>query len=223
MAQGRVRKVAVHGHRGARAKRPENTLAAFEYAIAAGVDAIELDVVLTADGSPMVAHDPVAPLTLAELRRQSPHIPTLPEVLALAQLGRFLFNIELKPFPNPVRLVGLAVPLVASLPGRVLFQSFDFAILHELRARAPGIPRGALFEDTTESFVSLAESAQAGFVAPEYHLVTEEQMRSAHAAGLQVITWTPNRKAEWQELIEAGVDGLITDDPAALIEYLKGA
>jgi glycerophosphoryl diester phosphodiesterase len=223
VAQGRVRNVTVHGHRGARARRPENTLAAFEYAIAAGVDAIELDVVLTADGAPMVAHDPVAPLTLAEVRRQSPHIPTLPEVLALAPLGRFLFNIELKPLPDSAGLVGLVAPLVASLPGRVLFQSFDFAILHELRRRAPEIPRGALFEDTTESFAALAESAQVRFVAPEYHLVTDEQVRSAHATGVPVITWTPNRQEEWQALIEAGVDGLITDDPAALIEYLKGA
>jgi len=47
----------VHGHRGARGLRPENTLPAFEYALSLGVDALELDVVMTRDGVPVVHHD----------------------------------------------------------------------------------------------------------------------------------------------------------------------
>src|SRR5437588_12753790 len=50
--------IAVHGHRGARAMRPENTLPAFEYAIAQGVDALELDMAVTKDGVVVVSHDP---------------------------------------------------------------------------------------------------------------------------------------------------------------------
>jgi glycerophosphoryl diester phosphodiesterase len=213
----------VHGHRGARACRPENTLAAFEYAIGAGVDAIEMDIVVTSDGVPVVAHDPFPGLTLAELRRRAPDVPTFQDVLALAPRGSFQFNIELKPFPDAGLVAGLVAPPAAALPGRVMFQSFDFAILHALGRRAPEIPRGALFEDTEEDFVSIAARAQAGIVAPEFHLVTREKVRAAHDAGLAVIAWTPNRPAEWKALIEAGVDGLITDDPAALMQYLKRA
>ncbi len=76
------RRVEVHGHRGARAMRPENTLAAFEYAINAGADFIELDVLATRDDVLVVTHDPlpnpvimkggperaVRELSLAELR-----------------------------------------------------------------------------------------------------------------------------------------------------------
>ena len=69
----------VIAHRGSSAEAPENTLPAFEAAVARGADAIELDVRLTADGAPVVIHDatldrttdrtgPVAALTLAELR-----------------------------------------------------------------------------------------------------------------------------------------------------------
>ena len=47
----------IHGHRGARGLRPENTIPAFECAIALGVDALELDVVMTRDGVPVVHHD----------------------------------------------------------------------------------------------------------------------------------------------------------------------
>src|SRR3984885_761445 len=63
MAQGpsdktSARRILVHGHRGARALRPENTLPAFEYAIAAGVDVLELDMAVTKDNILVVSHDP---------------------------------------------------------------------------------------------------------------------------------------------------------------------
>ena len=51
-------RIEVHGHRGARAVRPENTLPAFEYAIAHGVDVLELDLGITKDGVVVVSHDP---------------------------------------------------------------------------------------------------------------------------------------------------------------------
>ena len=44
------RRILVHGHRGARARRPENTLPAFQYALDQGVDVLELDVAVTKDG-----------------------------------------------------------------------------------------------------------------------------------------------------------------------------
>ena len=88
--------IQVHGHRGARAMRPENTLPAFEYAIAQGVDALELDMAVTKDNVIVVSHDPrlsapvctgprdhavIHELTLAEVRqwdcgaKQNPAFP----------------------------------------------------------------------------------------------------------------------------------------------------
>ena len=52
-------KILVHGHRGARALRPENTIPAFDYAIGAGVDVLELDMAVTRDNVIVVSHDPV--------------------------------------------------------------------------------------------------------------------------------------------------------------------
>jgi len=51
--------ILVHGHRGARARRPENTLPAFQYAIEQGVDALEMDMAVTRDNVIVISHDPI--------------------------------------------------------------------------------------------------------------------------------------------------------------------
>jgi glycerophosphoryl diester phosphodiesterase len=126
----------VIAHRGASAARPENTLAAFELAVLLGADAIELDVHLSADGIPVVIHDPtldrttdlrgsVSRYTLTELRKvdagarftvdggltfpfrlQGVQVPTLAEVLAA--------------FPDMPLLVDLKEPRVQEAVRRVL-------------------------------------------------------------------------------------------------------
>ena len=81
-AAGLAQTVAVHGHRGARAMRPENTLPAFEYAIAEGVDALELDMAVTRDNVIVVSHDPQlrAPICTGPRDRAVIHELTLAEV-----------------------------------------------------------------------------------------------------------------------------------------------
>lgn len=255
-------RVLVHGHRGARAILPENTLPAFEYAVAQGVDALELDMAVTKDDVIVVSHDPILnppvcsgpragvpirQLTLAEVRqydcgktknpaqpKQKPvpgtKMPTLEEVFALAPRGHFDFNIETKIFadrpeltPSPEKFVELVLALVRKhkLESRVILQSFDFRTLRAMKERAPEIRLSALYEGTPKDFVALAKEAGASIVSPRYNLVTAAQVKAAHAAGLQVIPWTPNSPEEWKRLMEAGVDAIITDDPAALIAFLK--
>ena len=69
---------------------------------------------------------------------------------------------------------------------------------------------------------AIAREADASVISPYYKLVTPEQVRDAHAAGLRVVPWTPNAPEEWDSLIAAGVDAIITDDPAALLAVLRG-
>ncbi|MFC6884731.1 MULTISPECIES: glycerophosphodiester phosphodiesterase family protein [Actinomadura] len=85
--------VEVHGHRGARGLRPENTLPGFAYALELGVDAVELDVGRTADGVPVLNHDQaLSPLNVADTRPATPGDPAFPYVgtpirdLTLAQI-----------------------------------------------------------------------------------------------------------------------------------------
>ncbi len=256
-------KIQVHGHRGARAVRPENTLPAFEYAIGIGVDVLELDMAVTKDNVVVVSHDPyleppvcsgprpkatIHELTLEEVRqwdcgklanpkfpKQTPvpgtRIPTLEEVFALAPRGQFQFNIETKSFadhpeltPPPEEFARLVLALIRKhkLERRVILQSFDFRTLVAMKKLAPEIRRAALWENGDRDFVSIAaEAGSAGIISPMYTLVTPEKVRAAHAAGLEVVPWTANTPADWDKLIAAQVDAIISDDPAELIAYLK--
>jgi glycerophosphoryl diester phosphodiesterase len=214
----------VHGHRGARAILPENTMAAFEYAIGVGVDAIEMDVVVSSDDVVVVSHDPYlkSGTFIRTLKAAETGLPTLHEVLALR--GSFLFNIEAKVSEHtPANFAGMVLDVIReqAVEARVIFQSFDFAILHQMKRLAPEITLAALWEGAARSFVEIAADAGTGIVAPEYVLVTEQAVREAHEVGLRVIPWTANTREDWQRLIAAGVDGIITDDPAALLGYLR--
>jgi glycerophosphoryl diester phosphodiesterase len=254
--------IQVHGHRGARAMRPENTLPAFEYAIVQGVDALELDMAVTKDNVLVVSHDPILEgpvctgpaakavireLTLAQVRewdcgaKQNPafpkqqpvpgtRVPTLDEVFALAPKGKFLFNIETKIFPEKPELTPppeefarmvLAAIRKHHLEARVVLQSFDFRTLIAMKKLAPQIKLSALYGGPPKDFVAIGKEAGAGIVSPIAGLVTPEQVKAAHAAGLEVLPWTANTPQEWERLANAGVDGIISDDPAALIAWLK--
>src|SRR5438552_16180108 len=71
------RAIQVHGHRGARAMRPENTIPAFEYAISVGVDVLELDMAVTKDDVLVVSHDPLLNPEICQGPRASIPIRTL--------------------------------------------------------------------------------------------------------------------------------------------------
>ncbi len=256
-------RILVHGHRGARAIYPENTIPAFEYAIKAGADVLEMDVAVTKDNVLVISHDPhlnpeickgpqpnalIRSLTLAQVRqydcgalknprfeKQHPvpgtRIPTLDEVLALSSRGSFEYNIETKSFPDhpdytpaPEVFAKMMLDEIRKheLESRVIVQSFDFRTLRAMKRLAPEIRLAALYEGTPRDFVEIArEAGGAQIVSPDFHLVTREQVGAAHAAKLQVVPWTANTPADWDKLIDAGVDAIISDDPAALLAYLK--
>jgi glycerophosphoryl diester phosphodiesterase len=255
-------RILVHGHRGARAIYPENTLPAFEYAIEQGADVLEMDVAVTKDNVLVISHDPhlnaeickgpkpnalIRELTLAEVRaydcgalrnprfpKQQPvpgtRIPTLDEVLELGPRGGFEFNIETKSFPDhpeftppPAVFAKALLERIRrhKLEARVIVQSFDFRTLREMKKLAPEIRLSALYEGPPRSFVEIAREAGAAIVSPDFHLATPEQVAAAHAAGLQVVPWTANTPQDWEALTRAGVDAIITDDPAALLAWLK--
>ncbi len=256
------RRIAVHGHRGARARCPETTIPAFLHAIRAGADYVELDVLATRDDVLVVCHDAVLKrrrcrglgrtrivreLAAAELtgldcgsrrnrrfRRQvavpGARIPTLDEVFALAPLGRFGFNIEVKSYPEkpwlapePASFARLVVSAIHGrcLRERVVVQSFDLRILRCVRELDPRIPLAALYEFGARPFASVAQAAGAGTIGPYHRLVSAHRVAAAHHAGIRVVPWTANRPRDWARLVRADVDGIITDDPAALVDWLR--
>jgi len=254
--------IKVHGHRGARSVLPENTMPAFEHAIAAGAEMLELDLAVTKDNVLVVSHDPtmnpsfcagpagitvIREMTLAQLRQwdcgvkanpkypkqkaiPGTRVPTLDEVLSLAAKSKVHFNIETKISPDkpqftpsPAEFARLVADAIRKhkLESRVMVQSFDYRTLHEMKKLMPKVPLSPLFDKDSRSFVAIAQEVGSTIVSPEQKLVTAEKVAAAHAAGLQVVPWTANTVAEWDKLIDAKVDAIITDDPTELIAYLK--
>jgi glycerophosphoryl diester phosphodiesterase len=259
--RGETTHILVHGHRGARARRPENTIPAFRYAIEQGVDVLELDVAVTKDNVAVVSHDPlinaticsgpktgipIHTLSLSELHqydcgaKQNPNfstqvpqpgtrVPTLDEVFDLSKGTKVWFNVETKIFadkpeltPGPEPFTQMILDLIRKhrIEERVILQSFDPRTLRVMKKLDPMIPRAALFE-TNRDWPEVAREFEATLYSPEYHLVTKERVAQAHAAGLQVVPWTVNKPEDWQKLVDAKVDAIISDDPASLIAWLK--
>ncbi len=262
--------IQVHGHRGARAAMPENSLPAFEYAIAQGVDVLELDLAVTKDNVLVVSHDPEmskvfcqAPtpeLSAQRVIRQMPlkqvkqwdcgalgnpefpkqkkipgtTLPTLDEVFAATKGSRVEYNIETKIFKNKPELTPspeefsklvLAVVKKHGLEARVILQSFDERTLIAMKPLSSKIRLSMLtptsMADAMKNWVETTKAAGASIASPHFRTVTKERVEEAHRAGFQVVPWTANEPAQWQALVDAGADAIISDDPAALIAWLK--
>lgn len=101
------RRILVHGHRGARARRPENTLPAFRYAIEQGVDVLELDVAVTKDNVLVVSHDPLINAAICSGPKTGIPIHTL----TLAELSQYDCGAKRNPsFQTQVPVPGTSIP-----------------------------------------------------------------------------------------------------------------
>jgi glycerophosphoryl diester phosphodiesterase len=100
-------RILVHGHRGARARRPENTIPAFKYAIEQGVDVLELDVAVTKDNVAVISHDPLINATICSGPKTGIPIHTL----SLAELHQYDCGAKQNPnFPTQVPVPGTRIP-----------------------------------------------------------------------------------------------------------------
>jgi glycerophosphoryl diester phosphodiesterase len=211
------------GHRGAPREFPENTLPAFERAIALGADAIELDVHVTADGVPVVHHDPelrsnasratraLATMTWAEVARVelAPEItvPSLEQVLA-AVGDRATAYVELKGSHSE----RATLDVIGAARSRCAVHSFDHAAIARAARLAPAIRRGILFDAYPHDVDLAMRDSSALDVWPEWTLIDAPLVDRVHARGGRVIAWTVNTSAAAEQLIRLGVDGLCGDD-----------
>lgn len=230
----------IFAHRGACRAAPENTLPAFQAAIALGADGAELDVQYSSDGKIVVMHNQtldkttngagrVTAHTLEELRGldAGAHfapafagtlIPTLDEVLDLAR-GKLLLNIELKALESPT--VNLGVDVVArvrahGIADQVVISSFNPLALRRAKKAGPEIECALLTAPDLPGWMhgrlTLWFSRMEG-IHPEHPMVNEAYMAWARRRKLPVRPWTVNEEADMRRLIALGVDALITDVP----------
>jgi glycerophosphoryl diester phosphodiesterase len=234
-------------HRGARAFAPENTMAAFALAIQQCAHGVELDVMLSTDGVPMVIHDQrvdrttdgigrVSDLTSGQLRKLdagswfSPEfagerLPTLSEVLAWAE-PHTLLNIELKaPGLSPGKLEEEVTRLVHQhhASARVLLSSFNPLTLRRLRRIDPGLRTGLLYAPNLPVPLRrawLRPLALPDALHPEHTMVDRRYIHWARARGYRVNVWAPDSRSDLDRLVGLGVDAIITDRPDVLAGIL---
>ena len=205
------------GHRGARQPQvPENTIAAFDFALRAGCDGFEFDVRCTRDRQLVVVHDPrlrgleVAESTYAELRQQANELPVLRDILQRYG-GRAFLDIELK-VAGAGELVMSA--LRAHPPQRgLVVSSFLPQALREMEDEQ--IPLGLICENARQ--LAVWRELPLEYVIAHYRLATARMVEELHAAGKKVLVWTVNREADARRLVEWAVEGIITDAPKLMV------
>ena len=232
-------------HRGASAKAPENTLAAFREAIRAGADLIEMDLRLSRDEEVMVFHDHslrrttdgagwVEDLSRAELRKldagswfssryRGEPIPTLEEVIKLLQphqTGLYL-EIKLDPGREEVRsrLVEKTHRILRlySFRSRAFLASFDREAINISKKIDPELPTGLIFREPS-TWENLIDDKFGGvdIACARWNIITTSLIRKAREADTRVFGWTIKGKTELRAVASLGVDGLAANDPAWL-------
>jgi glycerophosphoryl diester phosphodiesterase len=163
--------------------------------------------------------------------RMPTYKPLLKEVLAAVdanaaalELPALKFNIEIKstpesdgvyhPAPKEFCEMVLKVMQEAKVLDRVSIQSFDVRALQEMKILAPSVPVALLISET-DGFEK--DLQKLGFTpeiySPNFHLVNATLVRACHQNGIKIIPWTVNEEEDMVDLLELGVDGLITDYP----------
>ena len=136
----------IHGHRGARGLLPENTLVGFEKAIALGVDVLEMDTGMTADGVVVVLHDRSLPPDLTRRDGDWIEAPVPVRTLTLEQVKGFDVG-RIRPgsrtarrFPDQVPVDGTPIPTLAEALalGAAASPTLEFNVETKLSPRAPG-------------------------------------------------------------------------------------
>ncbi len=272
--------IEIQGHRGSRGTLPENTLPGFEAAIAAGVNRLELDLHISADGEVIIHHNfftrsdlstykdgtalngdsLISNWTLEELKKldcgakinpefplqkaiPGTEIPTLQELFDGIQSSphpnakHVCLNLELKRDPRsphysapPDEFASKVLNLVKEngFSKRVCYSSFDPEILSHLRKQDPEATIGFIYGAKTIQILSLEQllkrisSISVQILSPDHDLLkNRDDVQSLKQMGFRIIPWTVNDPERWEELIQMGVDGLITDYPQQLIDFLS--
>ena len=229
----------IFAHRGYSGKYPENTMLAFERAVASGAQGIELDVHFSKDGKLVIIHDEllkrttgiagsVEDYTLDALMRMNAGkvfgdsfghtpIPSFEQYCEYVKDKDIISNVEIK--TNLRYYAGIEEELIQiirkhGIGEKVLFSSFNWLSAVRIRDLAPHIPCGLLFEDRSLRHIAFqAKSMGFAYVHPDRRLIDQEMVSECRALGIGLNVWTVNDKESLDKMVEWEVDGIITNYP----------
>ena len=277
-----IHSLEIQGHRGTRGTLPENTIPGFVAAIEAGVNGMEMDLLMTSDGQIVIHHEffvnptlccyldgteiqespLIKDMSLSDLKNldcgtltnprfpNQQHlagtlIPTLEELLVTinsmdhpnAKKVRLNLEVKAKPqtphyLPSQEAIAQKIVQIVNGngFEGRICYTSFDFEMLQQMRNADPSADLGLIFEEATLTYYGVDPNDWTGFIAktatalnakiaaPDFCLLSASNIAALHEANLRVIPWTVNQQKDLTQLVEMGVDGIITDYPEKMLQ-----
>ena len=230
------------GHRGAAKYKPENTISGFEWCVKNNINWSECDVQLTDENIALIIHDQtldrtsnsngmVQKVKLDELESINvgtvnsndtffQKIPTLEELLNFCKKSNLNLNIEMK-FYEPVKnnyrrkLVEKVLKTIKNTKteNKVLISSFDIISLKILRESSLGIPIGALFEDLPTDWEKQIENLNIATIHLDFKNATGYQIKEIIKKKIKPFVYTCNEPSKIKSLWNAGLEGVITDDP----------
>lgn len=227
-------------HRGGPVYQPENTLAAFQYAIDVGADWLEFDVQRTRDGVLVVIHDEtvdrttdgagkIVLLNFEQIQAldagSGERVPTFAEVITLAKSTGVGLMPEAK---SPHLYPGIEAQMVTALEGggvvdQAVVQSFDSRALVEVLRANPEVDVCRLY-GLWQFRLNDVEPSECEVVCPmaEMVLINPWMIQQAHQQGKNVYVWFGiiENPLVMRLLLAMGADGLMVDDPVVLAEIL---
>lgn len=212
-------------HRGASGTQSENTMAAFNAAVALGCDGIETDVQLSRDGIPVLIHDetldrttfatgPVCERSFRELAALG--IPSLAELLELAVSSKIILNLELKnsivPYPG-LEEKTIALVHEYALADSVILSTFNHYSAALCKDVDRNIDVGILYDNPLFMPASYCVSVGANAIHPNFMTLTPEIISEARALSIRVNPYTINEASDIEAMIALGVDSIISNYP----------
>jgi glycerophosphoryl diester phosphodiesterase len=225
-------------HRGGGGLAPENTLAGLELARNLGFEGVEFDVKLTEDGTPILMHDDSLDRTTDRQGQVSDYpyleiaeldagawfgnefigepVPAFAAAAALCQQAGLWANVEIKPSPGRERETGEVVARMAKLLWSgadlpPLLSSFSAIALEAAAVEAPELPRALLVEDVPVNWQAQMQRLQCVSLHASHHYLNAVLVKAVHDAGYGVLAYTVNDSELALDLLEWGVDALVTD------------
>jgi glycerophosphoryl diester phosphodiesterase len=233
-------------HRGRSAKAPENTMAAFSLAWESGIPGVELDVRLCATGELVVFHDSdlirittvegtVERSTLTQLQAldaggwfsdefKEQRIPTLAEVFGAAPSGTY-FDIEIKVTDGNSRSIAKELSRIVerfSMAARCIISSFYPSAILTAKRFCRGVPTSLIYSTSLKEEHPIQHLAARGLsnapiLKPQWQTALKT-LEHRGGAGKPIIPWTINEASIAERCLELGAEGIISDDPIAVIQ-----
>jgi glycerophosphoryl diester phosphodiesterase len=240
------RRPLISGHRGTRHGAPENTMAAFRYAHAAGADIVEFDVQWTRDGHMVIMHDKdvarttngrglVSSLTLAQIRRldagswygakwKGERVPTFGEVLEYCSLNNLTANAEVKLLPSETITAAQAQQYADeisnySMAGNTIMSSMSHRAIRRIQAlEVDGLRTAAISEVRPGTKQAIASLGEV--YMPYWGTFTDGNVATMQRMGVQIAIWPARTVTDYHRCYNSGAAIVVVDDPRAFARWL---